>query len=83
MEALRWNQPYRHPLPPNADEIAGEEVDSICHDQTEFQENDRVMTPQGEGAVLYFNEYWGEYNVAFVRSTGYFKPEQLRLIEQS
>jgi DNA primase catalytic core len=59
-----------HPLPPSSD-------------QTEFQKNDRVMTPQGKGVVLYFNEYWGEYNVAFAHSTGYFKPEQLRLIEQS
>jgi hypothetical protein len=39
------------------------------------------MTPQGEGVVLYFNEYWAEYNVAFARSTNYFKPEQLRLIQ--
>jgi putative DNA primase/helicase len=71
------------PSSPTVDEMAGEEVDSICHDQTEFQENDQVMTPQGEGVVLYFNEYWGEYNVALARSTDYFKPEQLRLIEQS
>jgi DNA primase catalytic core len=72
-----------YPLPPSADEMAGEEVASICHDPTEFKENDRVMTPQGEGVVLYFNKHWGEYNVAFAHCTDYFKSEQLRLIKQS
>jgi hypothetical protein len=45
-----------------------------------FQERDRVMTPQGEGEILYFNEHFGEYNVAFAFSTEYFKPEELTLI---
>jgi hypothetical protein len=68
---------------PTVHEMAGEEVVSICRDQAEFQKNERVMTPQGEGVVLYFNEHWGEYNVAFARSTDYFKSEELRLIKQS
>jgi hypothetical protein len=45
-----------------------------------FQKRDRVMTPQGEGEILYFNEHFGEYNVAFAFSTEYFKPEELTLI---
>jgi hypothetical protein len=45
-----------------------------------FQKRDRVMTPKGEGKILYFNESWGEYNVAFEFSTHYFKPQELALI---
>jgi hypothetical protein len=36
------------------------------------------MTPQGEGTVLYFNPYWGEYNISLVDCTDYFKPSELR-----
>jgi len=45
-----------------------------------FQKRDRVMTPQGEGEILQFNEHFGEYSVAFALSTQYFKPEKLTLI---
>ena len=45
-----------------------------------FQKRDRVITPQGEGEILYFNEHFEEYNVAFAFSTEYFKPEELTLI---
>ncbi len=45
-----------------------------------YQKGDRVMTPQGEGKVLYFNESWGEYNVSLADRSDYFKPEEMTLI---
>lgn len=46
-----------------------------------FKAGDRVTTPQGEGNILYFNEDWQEYNVAFPNCTDYFKPGELRKVE--
>lgn len=56
--------------------ITGKEVRS-----QNFKESDRVMTPQGIGKILYFNENWHEYNVALSDCTNYFKPEDLRKLD--
>jgi hypothetical protein len=42
-----------------------------------FEKGDLVLTPQGKGKVLYFDENWKEYIVAFPDCTNYFKPSQL------
>jgi hypothetical protein len=55
-------------------------LSAAAHFETKFEKADRVMTPQGEGKILYFNESWGEYNVAFEFGTQYFKPQELALI---
>jgi hypothetical protein len=44
----------------------------------DFRKGDRVITPKGEGEVLYFNEAWGEYHIAFDTFTHYFKPCELK-----
>ncbi len=67
---------------------ASSNLEAVCLDnpanlvvvEPVFQKRDRVMTPQGEGEILYFNEHFGEYSVAFAFSTQYFKPEELTLI---
>ena len=43
-----------------------------------FRKGDRVVTPKGEGEVLYFNEAWGEYNIAFDTFTDYFKSCEIK-----
>jgi hypothetical protein len=45
----------------------------------QFQPDDHVMTPRGQGIILYFNEAWGEYNVSLGDCTDYFKPSELTL----
>ena len=49
---------------------------------TQFKEGDRVMTPDGQGEVLRFNPDFGEYSVGFEATTGYYKPEDLTLLEE-
>jgi hypothetical protein len=44
----------------------------------DFRKGGRVITPKGEGEVLYFNEAWGEYNIAFDTFTNYFKPCEIK-----
>lgn len=48
----------------------------------QFDAGDRVTTPRGEGRVLYFNPAWGEYNVSLGHCTDYFKPSDLRALDQ-
>ena len=46
----------------------------------EFKRGDSVLTPQGKGEVLYFDDYFKEYIVRLPDSIPYFKPSELSLL---
>lgn len=91
-EELQWNpespleNQSQEEIAPT-EELVGADLDSIqlsdggmADVQLFFEKDERVLTPQGIGKILYFNEHWQEYNIALPGCTNYFKPKELRKV---